>query len=262
MKNRIWAIMQKDLREILSRPKVWLPMLLVPFIFTVVQPLVFFLSVSDKKPIDSDFAALAKNLATQYVFQSEIQKQLVLLIDYFFPVFFLMIPVLTSSIIAANSFAGEKERKTLETLLYTPLSLKELFFAKILGTFIPAYFVTCASFLGFCGIVRVFASSYLALIGFPNARWLVLLGVLCPALVVLALTFTIWVSARCSTYQEAQQMGGLVIIPIIGLMMGQLSGWFILEIPQMLGLTAVVVILDYLLITLAARMFSYEQLLK
>lgn len=262
MKNRIWAIIHKDIREILSRPKIWLPMILVPFILTVVQPLAFFLNVSDKKPMDSDFAGLARTLATQYVFQSEVQKQLVILIDYFFPVFFLMIPLLISSIIAANSFAGEKERKTLETLLYSPLSLKELFFAKILGTFIPAYFVTCISFLGFCGIVRYFAASYLVLAGFPNARWLVLIGILCPALVILALTFTIWISAKCSTYQEAQQMGGLTVIPVVGLMMAQISGMFIMEIPQMLGLATIVAILDYILISLAARMFSYEELLR
>lgn len=39
----------------------------------------------------------------------------------------LMIPVMASSVMAASSFVGEKEKHTLETLLYSPLSLKQLF---------------------------------------------------------------------------------------------------------------------------------------
>ena len=40
-----------------------------------------------------------------------------------------------SSVIAASSFAGEKEKHTLETLLYSPLSLRQLFQSKILAGF-------------------------------------------------------------------------------------------------------------------------------
>jgi ABC-type Na+ efflux pump permease subunit len=39
---------------------------------------------------------------------------------------------MVSSVLAADSFAGEKERKTLEALLYTPTTDRELFTAKLL----------------------------------------------------------------------------------------------------------------------------------
>ena len=44
-----------------------------------------------------------------------------------------------SSVVAASSFVGEKERKTLESLLYTPIDIASLFWGKLLSAFIPAY---------------------------------------------------------------------------------------------------------------------------
>jgi ABC-type Na+ efflux pump permease subunit len=258
----IWAIIRKDLKEILSRPKIWIPMIFIPFFLTVVQPAIVFLSAAKSKPKTDGLGELLKYVSTQHVFQSEIQKMSFVMIDYLFPMLFLLIPILTSSLIAANSFAGEKERKTLESLLYTPLTLKQLFFAKILGTFIPAYAVTIGSFLLFCGVVHLFATSYLLLLPFPNWRWIVLLTTLCPTIVLLSLTFSIWISARCTTYQEAQQMGGLVVIPFLGLVLGQVSGWFMLEIPQILLLSVGIGVLDYFLLVLATKTFTYERLLQ
>ena len=46
-------------------------------------------------------------------------------LNYTFVPLFMIIPVMVASIIAANSVVGEKERKTLETLLYTPVTNRE-----------------------------------------------------------------------------------------------------------------------------------------
>ena len=48
---------------------------------------------------------------------------------YMFAPFFLIIPLMVSSILAADSIVGEKERNTLEGLLYTPLTDQELYIA-------------------------------------------------------------------------------------------------------------------------------------
>ena len=46
---------------------------------------------------------------------------------------FLIVPLMVSAVLAADAFAGEKERKTLETLLHLPISDRDLFFAKVLA---------------------------------------------------------------------------------------------------------------------------------
>jgi ABC-type Na+ efflux pump permease subunit len=47
-----------------------------------------------------------------------------------------------SGVIGASSFVGEKEHKTMESLLYTPISMERLLRAKILGVFVPSYIIT------------------------------------------------------------------------------------------------------------------------
>ncbi|MGL3150601.1 ABC transporter permease subunit [Microbacterium sp. A82] len=50
--------------------------------------------------------------------------------------FLRVIPVMTASITASSSFVGEKERRTIEGLLYTPLTYRKLVLAKVLGSVI------------------------------------------------------------------------------------------------------------------------------
>ena len=81
----------------------------MPLVLTVVLPSVFVLVLTQKPDAASDF-----------------QK----LLDM--PLFFLIVPIMASSVMAASSFVGEKEKHTLETLLYSPLSLRQLFQSKVL----------------------------------------------------------------------------------------------------------------------------------
>ncbi len=67
---------------------------------------------------------------------------------------FLIMPLMVSSILAADSFAGEKERKTLEALLYTPTTDRELFTAKLLGAWLTAVIVALLSFVVYAVMVN------------------------------------------------------------------------------------------------------------
>ena len=58
-----------------------------------------------------------------------------MILNYILPVFFLIIPVMAASIMSASAFVGEKEKHTLETLLYCPLSVKQIFCAKVMASF-------------------------------------------------------------------------------------------------------------------------------
>ena len=58
----------------------------------------------------------------------------------------MIIPIMASSVMAASSFVGEKEKHTLETLLYSPLSLGQLFQSKILAGFSVGMMISFSSF--------------------------------------------------------------------------------------------------------------------
>ena len=67
--------------------------------------------------------------------------------------FFLLIPVMASSVIAFDSFPGEKERITIEALLATPLTDEELLFGKMLASFVPAMAVTILFIIAYTVVV-------------------------------------------------------------------------------------------------------------
>ena len=63
------------------------------------------------------------------------------------PLYFLIIPIMAATVMSATSFVGEKEKQTLETLLYCPLSLKQIFRAKVLASFLLSMLVSGISFV-------------------------------------------------------------------------------------------------------------------
>ena len=91
-------------------------------------------SISSLKPL---LEYLPKHVQEELKEMNEMQILVYVMLKYFFAPFFLIIPLMVSNVIASDSFAGEKERKTIEALLATPLSDSELFLGKILASFIP-----------------------------------------------------------------------------------------------------------------------------
>jgi ABC-2 type transport system permease protein len=74
-----------------------------------------------------------------------------------------MVPLVVATEIAADSFAGEREWDTLEALLHTPTSDRELMVAKVLASWLPA--VTVA-WMGFA-VYSVLADRTCS----PGRRW-------------------------------------------------------------------------------------------
>jgi len=129
----IWAIMRKDLKLVLKNKMVWLPMVLVPAILSIVLPMVMFALPSLFGPTTAeteDVAPLLEqmpgHLSLQIAALSDLERLAVLSSSYLVAPLFLIVPLVVSSVLAADSFAGERERKTLEALLYTPIADVEL----------------------------------------------------------------------------------------------------------------------------------------
>ncbi len=59
---------------------------------------------------------------------------------------------------------------------------------------------------------------------FPNAMWVALVLWLAPAAAGLGLGVIILVASRVSTFQDAYQLSGMMVIPVLLLVFGQLAG--------------------------------------
>ena len=258
------ALIKKDFNEITSTKMVIVPMAIVPIVLTVLIPLALIIGVNyigNASDIIRDFGPLLKKLPSEYASFSPAQLVIKIAINYMFPAYFLIIPIMCSGIIGASSFVGEKEHKTMETLLYTPISMDQLLRAKILGVFIPSYIITLLSFIAFGTIINIGGFVYFGGLIFPDIKWIITILWISPAISLLSLTLTVMVSAKSKTFQEAQQVSGILVLPIILLLIGQITGVIMLNNLIMLIAGAVLLILDYILIKRVSSTFIPEKLI-
>jgi len=180
--------------------------------------------------------------------------------NYLLAPFFLMIPLMAASVISADSFAGEKERGTLETLLFAPVDMRSLFTGKVLASFVPAVIVSLVTFLLCAVSVNLAAWPLFHRIFFPQLNWLPLMLLVIPGVALLAILINVFISARVATFQAAYQMGGTVVLPVLLLVVGQATGVLVLSglVVTLAGL--VVAAIDLVLLWQVLRHLDRNQL--
>jgi ABC-type Na+ efflux pump permease subunit len=173
---------------------------------------------------------------------------------------YLILPLMVSSVIAADSFAGEKERKTLEALLYTPTTDAELFLSKVLSAWLPALGVAWGSFVLYAIVANVAAWPTMGRIFFPNLMWLILALWVAPAAAGVGLGTTVLISVRAQGFQDAYQLGAIVVLPVILLVIGQATGvmYFSAGLVILLGLA--LWLIDAALLWVGGRTFRRSEL--
>jgi ABC-2 type transport system permease protein len=127
-------------------------------------------------------------------------------------------------VIAADSFAGERERGTLEALLHTPTTDRELMTGKFLAAWLPAVTVAWVGFAVYSVLANVLMWSRLGAIFFPSPTWLLLAFWVTPAISALGLGVMVIASSRVQSLQAAHQIGSLVVLPVVLLLIVQISG--------------------------------------
>jgi ABC-type Na+ efflux pump permease subunit len=261
------AIVRKDLTAVARSRAVLIPLIMVPVIMLVLIPaLAAFaprlteLPGSTLSQFQTFLERAPAGLKASLAGYTPAQQIVVLSLVYFLAPLYLIVPLMVSSVIAADSFAGEKERKTLEALLYTPTSDRELFLAKALSPWLAAVAVGLLGFLVYSGVANLVTLLTLDRLLFPNALWLALALWLGPALAGLSLGTTVLVSARVNSFQEAFQLGGVIVLPVVGLLIGQVTGLMYFSVGLVLLLGLLVWVLDAVVLHLAFRLFRRDQL--
>ena len=178
----------------------------------------------------------------------------------FFAVMLVLIPVTSSMSLAAYSVVGEKQARTLEPLLVTPITTFELLGAKVLGAFLPSIALTAVSYIVYVLMTVIFARPGVAGI-LLGARSIATVFVLGPLAALAALQMAVCVSSRVNDARTAQQIGVLVILPIPGLLVGQLFGALTLSVPVIASIALGLLAINAGLIWLAIALFDRETIL-
>lgn len=262
--RRVLAVMRKDWLEVVRNSQLLASLVIVPLIFAVVFPVAILL-LGNSGILTSTVTGLQgflDHFPAGVVPASYTTEQLVIyaVIVYFLAPFFLFIPVMTASITAASSLVGEKERRTIEGLLYTPLSNRELVLAKVLGSVIPAVALTWIAFVIYTVLVGVLGAPMMGGIFFPTWAWAVLIVLLVPLVSFLATSLIVAVSGRSTTMQGAQGTSMFVIFPVLALVLGQATGVMLFNVVVALIAAVVLAILDVMAFVLVVAKFQREQI--
>ena len=185
-----------------------------------------------------------------------------LMVNFLLPSFFLMIPVMTASIMAASAFVGEKERHTLETLLYCPLTLKQIFRAKVWASFLLSMLVSLITFVAMFLVIETELFFLMGRLLLPSISWLVVLLLVSPAISLIAVTLIVRGSAKAQSVEESQQVAVFLLLPLLLLIVGQFTGVLLMNVWILLGLGVVCAVLAWILLQKSMGRFTYEKLLQ
>jgi len=265
--DKALLVFWKDFIEISRNKEVLLPMIIVPLIFSFFLPAISVIIPDQVNSSDSSsqFERLIENLPEDVRIMigelDSLQQSIYIILVYFFAPFFLIIPVMASSVISSDSFAGEKERNTLEALLAMPLTDSELLFGKILVGFVPSVIITFVSFIIYTVTVDLLTFRRFGVYILPTLPWLVMIIVLAPAIALLGIGVTVVISSKVKGFREAQQLSAMLVVPVLALVFGQASGYLILGGSVIIVLSIIIGIIDFLVFRFGLFLFQREKIL-
>jgi ABC-type Na+ efflux pump permease subunit len=267
--RKIRIIAWKYLLEVRQNKSVMMSLGLVPLIILVILPLVMLVVAGqagsaqtfNDPDIQMMFERMPASLTKVMEGLNETQLTIMMILGYLFAPMFLIMPLMSASSIAAESFAGERERKTLEALLYTPATDSELFFGKALAAFLPTVLIAWVSFVLYSLVLNIAGYPVFGRIWFPIPSWYPLVFWVTPAIAALGVGATVLISARVQTFMGAYQTSGSLVVIVLALVAGQatgvvyLSGW----VGMVLGF--IIWLIAGILFFLAIQQFNRKTLL-
>jgi ABC-2 type transport system permease protein len=237
----IRALVKKDLLTIVRNRGLRIPLIVTPVVVLFLLPTL--LVIGGELLVSGSVAVVADPEAVGLpgIASPEVQESLIgqetgpalwtrFVLEVMVAPLYLMVPLMVATVIAADSFAGERERKTLEALLHTATSDRELLTAKFLAAWIPAVTVGWLSFAAYAVLANLLGRASLERIFFPTPTWLLLAFWLAPAVAALGLAVMVVTSSRVRSLQAAHQIGSLLVLPVLALLVAQVAGTLLFDV--------------------------------
>lgn len=230
-----WTLARREIRDSMRDWRIMIPIFALVLVFPILGNVVAERGIS----FIGQFGA---TLITERLLP------FIILVVGFFPSTF-------SLVIGLETFAGEKERRSLEPLLATPLSDAQLYLGKLIAsTFLPVI----ASYVGM--------TAHVLLTGFrlgwwPPAQILVVAVVLSTTEALVMVTAAVIVSSQSTSVRAANLLSSFIILPMAFLVQWEASLLLFGNYATLWMLALFMVVLDVLLIRLGMRVFNREHLL-
>lgn len=244
--KRIRILMLKEWREVFKGGKtVWIGTVAIPLILLAISLFQLF-GISDWRQVDP--AELPSVVGTIFLVPL---------------LYFVMFPLVIPHSIAIYAIMSEKEQKSLEPLLATPLRTSELFLAKMLASVLPTLAITWMAFGLFLALVRVLLPARILELAWEQFGflWLMTLGVFAPLAATFMTLASMAIATRVSDLRTAQLLSSFAMLPIL------MSSFFFIfqqgwDKPLFLGvLSGALLVLDVGFLALNVKLFGREEIL-
>jgi ABC-2 type transport system permease protein len=236
------AVVQKDLRIAFRNRGVRIPLIVTPVLLIVIVPSFLILGanllsgntgvIGGLPTGGSPFEGLVPSIIESAGETPLTYERAVL--EYLVVPLYLLVPLVVATVIAADSFAGERERRTLEALLHTATSDRELFVGKLLAAYLPAVASSWLAFAVYSVVANLLGARAIGGIFFPTPAWLIIAFWVAPAVSLVNIGLMVGISSRVRSLQAAHQIGSLLVLPFVLLLVVQITGVMLLDLRAML----------------------------
>lgn len=230
-----WIVARRELRDQLRDWRIITPIVLLTLFFPMLMNLT-------ARQVDSFVSRYGATIIGE-----RLMPFLLMIVGFF--------PISISLVIALESFAGERERLSLEPLLATPLKGEEIFIGKVLAS------LSMPLLGAYLGIVVYLISLAVRIGWYPTPQLLLQVIALTTGQAVMMVSAAVVVSSQATSVRAANLLASFIIVPVSELIIAEsmimfwgrnIGLWL-----TFLGLVVVSVILW----RMGLRLFNREQLL-
>ncbi len=255
--RRIYAIVCKEWLDMGKNKMILVMMALLPVLMVgmILGTAWFMARASEEDFTGDDGLALPAELA-----HLDAKTGMMIMLNDQYMFYLLLIPLALPVYVAAYSIIGEKETRSLEPLLATPISTAELLLGKVIMSALPAVLLTWLSF-ALTAVGMYFIASPAVFSALVRPVWTLSIALHSPLFAMLSTSCGVIASSRINDPRAAQQVTALFIAPLIGLSLAVLAGKIYLSITMMMWATVGMAALNVGILWLAVRLFQRETIL-
>lgn len=255
----VGAIIRREFLEIVRNRLLLLSIVLPPVILATLPILLFGFLGTTASRVPSNFVETILGNHPQWRDLAENQLITAFTLQQFL-ITYLILPGYIPLAIASYSVVGEKQSRTLEAVLATPVRTSELLAGKSVAALLPGVLAAWIAYGVMAAMTGVILGARMVGV-VTESTWLAAVFALGPAIGLVSVAAGIIVSSRVNDARTAQQIGGVVLLPVIALVVVQAVGSFVVEAPAYLGMAAIMTLLGLGLIRLGATIFGRESIL-
>jgi ABC-2 type transport system permease protein len=227
----IWAVIAKEAQDLLANRLLLAAVVFPALVFASIPTgIVAFIELNE---LDPDQMGQIEQYISQFP-DLEPKRAAQGFIVLNFMAYFLLIPAMVPMAIATQSVIGEKTSRALEPQLATPMEVSELLIGKAIASAVPAILATWGVYLLYGFVNGAITEPVVTRLIF-NEPWRVAMLTLVPLICLLSVLLGIIVSSRVNDARTAQQIGGFIVLPVIGIAVaGFFSGQATFSLEQVL----------------------------